>query len=577
MKEILKSLKWPTKYQWSQIFKISSKKELTVLLISAIILFGSIAAIGINYYYKNSVVSPGIGGTYSEALVGTVQYLNPLLSSTNEIDRDITRLVFAGLLKYDANGNLIPDLAEKYTILDDGKTYEVKLKQKIYWHDQKPLNADDVIFTIETLQDPAYRSPERKGWEGVTVEKVDDYTVRFKLKNAYAPFLQKLTLGLIPKHIWETIQPENFTLNENNLKPIGAGPYQFESIEKTKSGLVKSIKFKIHNQHYTKSGFIEHVNFLIYQSQDEAVKALSYGDVDGLGLFSAQDKTKVPGDTKIYSVEIPRYYSIYFDSERNNLLADKTIRQALAESIDKNELVKKILLGEGSAIDSPLPQNIFGDSSSIVKYNFNIDTAKSILKKSGWTDKNNDGVREKTVAIDKKTNKDIPLQISLTTADLPELNNVAQFIKDSWQKIGVKVDITTVNIGTIQSETIKQRDYQALLFGNVLRLTPDPYSFWHSSQKRDPGLNLSLYDNKTVDGLLLDARQDMNADTRKQKLNQFQKIVTEDIGAIFLYSPNYLYAVSSRIHGINLNLLALPSERFAQIENWYIDTQRHLK
>lgn len=570
-------MKWPSKYQWSQFLKISSKKEIITFFTLVAIFVLSIVGVAINYYFKNSVLKPAIGGNYREGLVGAIHFLNPILASANDVDRDISKLIFSGLLKYDGNGNLTPDLAESYNIQDNGKTYEIKLKSGVYWHDQKPFNADDVIFTIITLQDPEYRSPERKAWEGIIVEKGDDLTVRFKLKNPYAPFLQKLTLGILPKHIWETVQPDNFALNENNLKPVGTGPYQFESIEKTKSGAVKSIKLKIHKQHFAKAAYIEHVSFIIYPTQDDALKALNDGGIDGLGLLSAQEKNKLADGITTYSLSMPLYYAIYFNTERNKSLAEKSVRQALAQAINKSDILKNILLNEGAIVDSPLPQNIFGESPNIVKYNFNLEEAKKILEQAGWVDKNNDGIREKSVTNDKKVTTEVPLQITLTTVELPELEKVAQYTKDSWQKIGVMTNIITINTGSIQGDIIKPRDYQALLFGNILRLTADPYSFWHSSQKRDPGLNLSLYENKTVDGILLDARQDMNPDTRKQKLDQFQKIVTEDLPAIFLYNPNYLYAVSNHIKGIEIKTIPLPADRFSQIANWYISMERKLK
>jgi len=577
IKDITRFDKWPTKYQWSQFLKILTKREQFIAIAITTIIIASILGIAVTYYDRNSVVIPSKGGSYREGILGTVRYLNPVLSSTNEAERDINRLIYSGLLKYDSKGELTTDLAEKYDILDEGKTYEFTLKKDLIWQDKKPLTVDDIIYTIKIIQDTEYRSPERKNWEGITIEKIDDLNIRFRLKNSYAGFLQKFTLGIIPKHLWKKIKPENFALTDLNFKPIGSGSYQFSKLEKTPSGNLKSITLEASKHYYVDDANISVIVLKIYQTNDALLTALKGNEIDGASRLSALDAPKLKNSLEIYKIKLPRYFAIFFNEEQNKLLANKSLRQAMAHAINREEIIQKILMGYGELVNSPVPETIFGDIDSEVVYEYSKDKAINLLEEAGWKDLNEEGFRFKTVKVDKNTTEDQILELSLTTIESSELQQVAEFIKKAWNEIGIKIDIQTINPGSIQSDVIKPRQYQALLYGQVLSLTPDPFSFWHSSQKRDPGLNLSLYDNKIVDTVLTDLRQDLNPDTRKDKLAQIAKTITEDEPAIFLYSPDYLHPVSKLIKGIDTNVLSLPSERFGQLENWYINTSRKLK
>ncbi|MBI2052583.1 MAG: hypothetical protein HYT38_02850, partial [Candidatus Sungbacteria bacterium] len=151
---------------------------------------------------------------------------------------------------------------------------------------------------------------------------------------------------------------------------------------------------------------------------------------------------------------------------------------------------------------------------------------------------------------------------------------VASALKSDWEKIGVKVNLDVVPVNAIQNQTIRPSQYEALLFGEVLGLNPDPFSFWHSTQRKDPGLNLALYSNKKADGLLETSRQASDPEDRVKKYQSLQEIIMQDAPAVFLYSPNYIYAVSGKINGLDLKAVNTPSQRFENINSWYIATKR---
>jgi peptide/nickel transport system substrate-binding protein len=170
-----------------------------------------------------------------------------------------------------------------------------------------------------------------------------------------------------------------------------------------------------------------------------------------------------------------------------------------------------------------------------------------------------------------------PFKIVLTTGNNPVLKSIARAIKTQWEEIGIEVELNFFDIAKIKQETIKERDYQALLFGQVLGIIPDPFSFWHSSQRKYPGLNLANYQNKNLDKLLEKLRTEPEEEKRKELLKEAQEILLEDLPAIFLCNPNYLYFVSDHIKGIRGGLISNPSERFSQIQNWYIHTKRSFR
>lgn len=571
VKQFIRTLinRFPSWYQWQKVPSVLTKKEryfiLGLLILAIISLFGWM----ISYNLKHTMLVPNYGGSFSEGIVGNPQYINPILSQTNDADRDLSELIFSGLMKYNGIGELIPDLAEQYSIDNDGKIYEFFLKKNIKWHDGEPFTAEDVLFTISTIQNPDYRSPLRVNWSGVEVEKVDDWTIRFKLKTPYAPFLSNTTVGIAPSHIWKSVLPEKFLLAAENLAPIGTGPYQLKKIKKDKEGFVSSVELGAFGEYNATRPFIEKIYVYFYSSEEELIKAYNRGKLDNLTLISNQNKNALRGvnvKSNIYRLNLPRYFAIFFNQSKSKVLSDKNVRLALNYATDKEEIIEKTLDKEGVRVDSPIPFGIFAQNEKINIYEFDPQKAIEILERAGWKDDDNNGIREK---------KEEKLEIELVTTDLNQLRQSANIIKEQWAKIGVEANVVISNIGEIQQKYIRPREYQAILLGEVLGLDPDPYSFWHSSQKKDPGLNLALYDNQKVDILLKDARQVINDDElRAEKYKQFQQYVIDDASVVFLYSPYQLYISAKKVKGISAENIVLPSKRFIDIDKWYIKTRR---
>lgn len=553
------------KIKFKLLPKVFTKKERYIILFFVLLGAGSILAVPITSYYHFTEPIAAYGGTLKEGIVGEPRHINPLLSQ-GDADRDIVSLIYSGLLQYNGEGKLVPDLASSYEISQDELNYTVKLKKDIKWHDGENLTADDVIFTVQAAQNSDYGSTQRINWQGVEVEKADDYTIIFKLKNKYAQFLNNLTLPILPYHIWENVKPINFALSEFNLKPIGSGPYKFEKLQKDSSGKISLYQMAVNKSFYSEKPYIDSIQLRFYESEDQLIDAYNKGEVKNLGFVSAKnlDKLKFTQRLTIEKINMPRYFGIFFNQNQSKILSDKNTRVALSMATNKNALNDKILNGNGIIVDSPIIEEIFKVGGEVVRYENSITEAEKLLEKSGWLKTEDDPIRGK---------EEEKLVLKLTTSTWPELVEVAQTIKEQWLQAGIDVQIETLPTASLQ-QAIRDRNYEMLLFGEILTLDPDPFSLWHSSQKKDPGLNLALYDNKDVDILLEDARKTLNPEERFRKYGELQKLITEDVPAIFLYSPYYLYPHAKEIKGFNNKVISTPPDRLNGIEKWYIETQR---
>jgi len=558
--------KWPKKGQWLAFLIAISRTERIILFFLLILGLGA----GVSWwrisYLENTKVVPTKGGILREVMVGQPQSLNPLFALLNDADRDISELIFAGLLKYDQEGSLIKDLAKDYKISKDGKIYEFTLEDNLFWSDGEEITTQDIVFTIESVRNPEVQSPLRLIWQEVKVEKTDNKTIKFILPNPYPPFLENFTFKILPYHIFNKVSPQAFILEPpQNL--TSSGQFEIKVIEKDSENKIRKIILERNPNFHGKASFLEKIEITFIPTTGDFPtwknKALSFAGI------SSEQKSIFKENFNIYKLSVPRYFALFLNQNKS-ILSQKEVREALAFATPKNEIIEKILLGEARIIDSPfLPENrIEGDFK---QYKFNLKKAQEILEKAGWQDKDKDGIREKIL---KEGEKTTPLKLILFTVEQEELKKAAEIIQARWKEIGVKLVIRTLEPTKLLQENIKERKYDILLFGQGLSIIPDPYPFWSSFQKEYPGLNLSLYQNKDIDELLKNSREELNSKKRRGLLQKAQQKITDDIPAIFLYSPYYLYAVRDEVKGIDGKYIVDPSKRFINIENWYIYEKR---
>jgi len=512
---------------------------------------------------------PMHGGSISEGIVGTPRFVNPVLSFS-DADKDIVKLIYSGLMRKNTDGTLVTDLAESYEMSEDSLIYTFTLKDNLFFHDGTRITSDDIIFTVEKIKDPIITSPKKASWDGITVTKTDDKTIVFNLRQPYSSFLENATVGIIPKHIWRDSPIE---LNEANINPIGSGPYFIKDTKKESSGTITSYKLQSFNKFALGRPYIKTINLNFYQNETDLVEALTDRSIEQAGSISPEKAEKLKEDKQIInSSTLPRIFGLFFNQNQNQLFTNKVITEAISKAINKDRIVNEVLLGYGVAIDTPIPQNIIGYEKLTRIDNETKEQsrqqAQDTLAKDGWKI-GESGFLEKTVSEGGKNINKV-LEFSISTGNAPELAKSASLIQEDLGAIGIKVEVKTFDIGNLNQSVIRPRNYDSLLFGQIINNESDLYAFWHSSQRRDPGLNVAMYTNTRVDAILEEAFTTTNKDDRIKKYSQFENEIIKDIPAVFLYSPSFIYATGEEVKNLSIDHIVSPSARFSNVYLWYI-------
>lgn len=547
----------------------SSDRLLLRLGLFAVIVSGIWLVFSVNDSYVE--LTPTTGGTIREGVIGTPRFANPALAITRA-DQDISALVYSGLMKIGNDGNLENDLAEEITISEDGLTYSVKLRKDVVFHDKTPLTARDVIFTIQLIQDPDLKSPLRGNWTDVSVEEINEYEFNIVLAEAYAPFIENFTLGVMPAHIWSNLPIEQLPFSQLNTEPIGSGPFSIIAAKRDSTGLINYYNLSAFRENQTKPK-IDTIELYFYQNEEELLTALESKEIDATAYVSTQNIEDVlkNKNLKLISLPLPRVFGIFFNQNKSTALLDKSVREALTVAINRDQLIDKSLSGYGIPIDSSTIylsselESLEGTdelaTTSVAK------SATEILESAGWK-LGDSGVYEKT--INKET---VPLSITLRTSNSPLFQSLIENIAKQWQEIGVNVITEQFEQSGLIQSVIRPRDYQALLFGLDMNRSYDLYPFWHSSQQDDPGLNVAQYANVQVDQLLETARIEQDNEIRKQTLVEASQIISEEKPAVLLFQPSFTYVVSKEVTIPEITRPGSPSDRFSNISEWHTESE----
>ena len=510
---------------------------------------------------------PAHGGSFSEAEVGTPRFINPLLAISDS-DRDISALVYSGLTREMPDGTIIPDLAQSFSVSPDGLTYTFDIRQDATFQDGAPVTADDVAFTVLKAEDPALKSQEFVNWNGVRVLVVNSKEISFTLKQPYAFFLYDTTMGVLPKHIWQNVTDDNFAFSAYNSSPVGSGPYSVSSITRDSSGVPTDYELSSFANFALGAPYIQNISLKIFPDATSAFDALQKGQV---GAFAGIDPSAMPISEKgsrTIVAPFTRIFGLFFNQNQNAIFADHAVRTALDLSAPRQAIVSSVLNGFGSILTGPLPSQTVGENIPSASSSTTINVASTTLSKDGWKIAST-GVLTKT---SKKSST--PLSFSISTGDVPQLVAAANILKEAWSSLGANVDVKVFGQSDLAQSVVETRSYDALLLGMVLGRHPDLYAFWDSSQRSYPGLNVAEYVNAKADKVLSDMRSTTTPSVETSDLNKFLSYVASDTPAVFLYSPDFIYAVPSSIKNISVGPVTVQSDRFENIWQWYIDTEK---
>lgn len=523
-----------------------------------------IQALG-GYFQKLQYVD---GGIYNEGVVGNFTTSNPIYA-TSTADMAVSRLIFAGLLKYGPDGQLVNDLADNWATNDRGNEYTFKLRSNLVWQDGQPVTADDVIFTFNLIKNPDAQSPLSSSWQNVVVQKVDDLSVKFVLPGALRSFPYSLTTGIIPEHILSAVDPSNMRSAEfNTTKPVGAGPFALQALEvsgNTVATRKEQIAMKPNADYYGGKPHIDQFVIHVYRDQDRMIEDYNSKELTAAaGMLSIPDKIAKDSKNDVERYLMSAANMIFFKTSEG-LLSDKAVRQALVLASDPRSIIGQIGYSTPE-VNEPLLAGQLGYDANYAQTTNNASKASELLGQVGW-ELRGDGLRYKNGQT---------LSFTLRAQDTPEDKIITDSLKDQWRKVGVDLVVDLQTVSEMQ-DTLSFHNYDALLYGITIGTDPDVFAYWHSSQadvRSANRLNFSEYKSSVADASLEAGRNRIDPAVRTAKYQPFLQAWRDDAPALGLYQPRLFYISHVKVDGMVVNSLANPADRYANANQWMIRQAR---
>lgn len=522
--------------------------------------------LGFLAFSTSTVERPDFGGTYIEGIAGRPKAINPLFSQYNEVDRDLAALVFTGLTRADENGTIKPDLASRWSISPDGLVYTFTLRADVRWHDGAGFSADDVLYTIHAIQDPAYKGPPDLGgfWRTVAITEVDSATIRFQLTQAYAPFLNYTTIGILPAHVLKDVPPGELFQNPFNRRPVGTGPFQVAELTDD------NIILDVNPRSYGVRPYLARIQLKFYPDYESIFAAFSRGEVEGIAriLPAYLPKARALNHLTLYNARLSGYTLIFLNLSKVPF-QDKQVRQALLYAVDRKRLINDLLQGQGLMAASPIEPGSWAYDTALNPYPFDPEKAMALLDAAGWKDTNRDGVRQK---------EQVELALTLVTNDDPTRVALANEIAKAWQAIGIKVVVQPVPASLLVQNVLRPRQFDAVLYEwRTQASDPDQYENWHETQipnASNLGQNFSGFKDRDISETLEAARKTSDLGKRVELYHRFQERFADLAPALLLFYPVYTYGIDDRVRGVQLAPMLVPSDRFRNVAQWFVKTKR---
>jgi peptide/nickel transport system substrate-binding protein len=534
------------------------------VIVAAIVLVAFVAGAALVFQLRGNGAGPVTGGgsSYTEAVAGTYQRINPLYASTNEVDADLSRLVFSGLVRVGPDGGVLPDLAQLPEVSADGKTYTFKLRKGVNWHDGVAFTSRDVAFTISQLTNPDFKGDPAlaEGWLGVETETPDDATFVVHLKQASAPFLARsATIGILPQHLLGGLSAAALFDTPFNTAPIGTGPYRMAGIDTREATLSAYREY-----HLGRPG-IDTIRLTFYPDYSSALRALEDGQAQGLMLRESLTEAQVTEIKTIKGMKVEQpartaYVVLYLNNDRAQFFQDERVRRAISLILDRKAIADRVFYGVATVSSSPVAPGTWAYAKEYDDMAPQMLEAKKLLADAGWLPHPTTGIL---------VNGGAEFRMTIRTDNDPVRVAVANEVARQLEAAGIRATVASTTFSVLRRDFLQGRDYDAAIAGWAQGPDPDPYFGWHSTQTGAAGLNLANFADAVADQLIAKGRTSNDIDVRKDAYRQFQEVWQEKEPSVILAYPKYIYAYSANIQGVKLGILSSGADRFANVYQWH--------
>ena len=557
------------KYIFKRLNNLKDSKKFVISWTSLILLI-IVLLLAQNYFLSSyyQKLEPVAGGVYNEGILGTFTTANPIYA-TSDVDSSMARLIFSGLFEYNNSDHLVGDLASKLSVNSKGTVYTVNLKPNLFWQDNQPLTSKDVVFTYDLIQNPDAQSPLFSSWQGVNVQADGSSKVIFTLKDPLSSFPNQLTTGILPYHILSKVPVSELRSDSfNTTKPIGSGPFEFQSVSvsgNSPTNAIEQIYLKPFNLYA--NGRAKLMQFVVnaYASKNAMINAFESGQLNGIeGLVSVPKKISQMKNVVVHNLILTAGVYVFFKTT-GPILSDSNVRTALVEATNVPNIINK--LGYPThQVNEPLLEGQLAYNPKYKEPTYNLNNANNILNQDGWILAKN-GLRYKN---------NQPLSFNLLVSNNSEYVRVAKELKSFWSKIGV--DLNIINLDqTDFNNALQTHQYDSILYGISIGTDPDVFVYWDSSQASITStthLNLSEYSNPAADESLEEGRTRLNPALRVIKYEGFLSAWQKDLPALGLYQPRNLYITNGPLYGITNSEVNSAAGRLNNVNNWEIDESK---
>jgi peptide/nickel transport system substrate-binding protein len=533
---------------------------------------------------------------YREGTIGRPVSVNPLAART-QVDRDLVALTYSGLVKLGPDGMLIPDLAARWTSDETGKSWTFSLRPDANWHDGEPVTANDVVFTINVLRDPAYTGPGAGSWLEVTPTAVNDQTVRFDLTTPLGGFLQLATQPIAPAHLLSGVPIESLADDPLGQAPVGSGPFVVMELDPDHAILEPAASVGVGGPDgaepspsappptdalatpgATKRPAIaaprlSRLEFRYFDNVAALTDAYEAGEIDvvsGLPPAEAANLAATVDGSRSLRSPGTTLTAVLLNLRVGHLeLRDPAVRKALLAGLDRGAIVANAFGGMASQADSPIPPTSWAfDRAASPPVAFDAAAAGAALTRAGWTK-----VEEKWRPAKATT----PYTIELLAPDPamnPGLHAVAERVAADWQALGFTVTLVETDPGTSLTERLREGKFTAAVIDMSIGLDPDLYPLLASSQTRTGGLNLIGLQDSTLDGLLSAARKPGTPEARKAAYTALQTQLSLGQYILPVAFADEVVVARNAVQDVVVQPVGDPSDRFWDVLTWRLANDR---